>query len=118
MKLYLSKVQEMQNSFKGLCIVKILRLENETQAVSAIDGEAEEDTPIEILSHSSITDMMLVSTIETILDWQKDIVGYLEKEVLPSKKKLAAQLRAKIYDGEWNSLQEGFHVTTPQMYFK
>jgi ribonuclease HI len=29
MKLYLSKVQEMQNSFKGFCIVKIPSLENE-----------------------------------------------------------------------------------------
>jgi hypothetical protein len=47
---------------------------------------------------------VLVSTTKTVPDWQKDIVEYLEKEVLPSKKKLAAQLRAKIYDGKWNSL--------------
>ena len=90
----------MQNSLKGFCIVKISRPENEkadrlARAASAVDGKAKDETSIQILPHLSITETVLVSITETILDWQKDIVEYLEKKVLPMEKKLAAQLRAR-----------------------
>lgn len=89
MKLYLSKVQEMQNLFKKFCIVKIPRPENErvdklARVASAIDEEVEVETPIQILSQLSITEMVSVLKTEMPPEWQKDIVEYLERGILPS----------------------------------
>ncbi|XP_059436570.1 uncharacterized protein LOC132169570 [Corylus avellana] len=93
-------VEEMQSLFKKFCIVKIPRPENETvdrlaRTASTVDGETEDETPIQILPQSSITEMVSVSTAETIPDWQLEIVEYLEKGVLPSDRKLATQLRIR-----------------------
>ncbi|XP_059451083.1 uncharacterized protein LOC132181869 [Corylus avellana] len=100
MKLYLSKVQEMQSLFNKFSIVKILRPKNEradqlARIASTANGEIEAETPIQILPQSSVTEMVSVSTVETIPDWQLEIVEYLERGVLPSDKKLATRLKVR-----------------------
>ncbi|XP_059458325.1 uncharacterized protein LOC132187920 [Corylus avellana] len=76
------------------CIVKIPRPENErldrvARTDSTVDGDTKDETPIQILSQSSITEMVSVSTAETIPDWQ------LEKGVLHSDRKLTTRLRIR-----------------------
>ncbi|XP_059436411.1 uncharacterized protein LOC132169391 [Corylus avellana] len=88
MKLYLSKVQDLQALFNKFSIVKILRPENEradqlTRIASIASKEIEAETPIQILPQSSVTETVLVSTSENIPNWQLEIVEYLEKGVLP-----------------------------------
>ncbi|XP_059431476.1 uncharacterized protein LOC132164979 [Corylus avellana] len=98
MKLYLSKVQDLQALFKKISIVKIPRPENEradelARIASTASEEIEAETPIQILPQSSVTETVSVSTAEAIPNWQLEIVEYLKKSVLPSDKKLATRLK-------------------------
>ncbi|XP_059450836.1 uncharacterized protein LOC132181606 [Corylus avellana] len=100
MKLYLSKVQDLQTLFNKFSIMKIPRPENEradqlARITSTASEEIEAETPIQILLQSSITETVSVSTAETIPDWQLEIVEYLERGVLPSDKKLATRLKIR-----------------------
>jgi ribonuclease HI len=101
MKLYWSKVQNMQSSFQTFCIVKIPREENEkvdrlARLASADNNDGEEvEEPFQVLTHPSISEKVLVSKIQKVPNWQKEIIDYLEKGVLPSEKKSAIQLRTK-----------------------
>ncbi|XP_059434486.1 uncharacterized protein LOC132167505 [Corylus avellana] len=100
MKLYLSKVQEMQSLFERFSIVKVLRPENEradrlARIASAANGEIEDETPVQILPQSSIIETVSVSTTETIPNWQLEIMEYLEKGVLPPDRKSAIQFKIR-----------------------
>jgi hypothetical protein len=64
---------------------------------SAENTETEEDKEsIQSLIHSSISDeASVVTSIEEVSDWRKEIVDYLQNGALPSEKKSAMQLRMK-----------------------
>ncbi|XP_059446435.1 uncharacterized protein LOC132177982 [Corylus avellana] len=100
MKLYLSKVQDLQALFKKFSIVKISRPENEkadqlARIASTASKEIESETPIQILPQSSVTEAVSVSTAEIIPNWQLEIMEYLERGVLPSDRKLATRLKVR-----------------------
>jgi hypothetical protein len=64
---------------------------------SAENTETEEDREsIQSLIHSSISnEASVVTSIEEVSDWRKEIIDYLQNGALPSKKKSAMQLRMK-----------------------
>jgi ribonuclease HI len=102
MKMYLSKVQHMQSSFQKFRITKIPREENEkadrlARIASAENWDLEEDREnIQSLTHSSISDQALESTvIEEVSDWRKELIYYLANGVLPTEKKYVVQLKIK-----------------------
>ncbi|XP_059446359.1 uncharacterized protein LOC132177899 [Corylus avellana] len=100
MKLYLSKVHDLQALFKKFSIVKIPRPENEradqlARIASTASKEIEAKTPIQILLQSSVTEMVSVLTAETVPNSQLEIVEYLEKGVLPSDKRLTIRLKVR-----------------------
>jgi ribonuclease HI len=74
MKLYLSKVQNMQYSFQKFCIVKIPREDIEKAdrlvqlaSVDNSDGEEVEES-VQVLTSPSISKEISVSEIETVPD--------------------------------------------------
>ncbi|XP_059436622.1 uncharacterized protein LOC132169637 [Corylus avellana] len=100
MKLYLLKVQDLQDSFKKFCIVKIPREENKRAdhlacIASTVELMGEFEELVQILSEPAITEVISVSAVEVVPDWQKEVVEYVEIGTLPSKKKSAVQLRKK-----------------------
>jgi hypothetical protein len=105
MKRYLAKVQSMQTSFQKFCIKKIQREDKEkadhlARTASAENADYDENKKgIQILRHSSIfeeaSDVSRISSIKEVSDWRKEIISYLQNGILPSKKKLATQLRMK-----------------------
>ncbi|XP_059441915.1 uncharacterized protein LOC132174241 [Corylus avellana] len=101
MKLYLSKVQDIQSSFKKLCIVKISREENEkadhlAQIALAEEYAGESEEVTQTLARPTITEEVLVLTAEAVPDWQKEVVEYLKKGILLEEKRAAVQLRKKV----------------------
>jgi hypothetical protein len=102
MKLYLSRVQGMQTSFKKFGIVKILREQNEEADLLAWMGSAAiEDLerkinmPIQTLIQPAIAKDTAVLTVEVVPQWAEELVSYLREDVLPTDKKVAIQLKAK-----------------------
>ncbi|XP_059441920.1 uncharacterized protein LOC132174250 [Corylus avellana] len=101
MKQYLSKVQDLQNAFRKLCIMKIPREENERadqlarKASTAVSGVEEPEVPIQVLSRPAIPETVSVSVTETVSKWQRSIREYLEQGTLPSDKKSATQIKIK-----------------------
>jgi hypothetical protein len=102
MKLYLSRVQGMQTSFKKFGIVKILREQNEEADLLAWMGSAAiEDLerkinmPIQTLIQPAIAKDTAVLTVEVVPQWAEELVNYLREDVLPTDKKVAIQLKAK-----------------------
>ena len=103
MKMYLSKVQNMQSSFQKFSITKIPREENEKAdqlawMAFAENMELEEgQEPIWNLTHSSISDQTSeLAVIEEVSDWRKELIDYLENETLPTEKKFTVQLKMKV----------------------
>jgi hypothetical protein len=75
MKLYLSKVQDMQSSFQKFCIMKIPREDHEKAdrlaRMTSVESVEEEESrePIQILTYPSISDQALeLATIEEVSD--------------------------------------------------
>ncbi|XP_059442062.1 uncharacterized protein LOC132174420 [Corylus avellana] len=107
MKLYLSKVQDMKKAFKKFCIIKIPWEENEKADQLARLGLAIEDEmgeteqPIQILQQPSITEEVMVLTIEIILAWAEEIVGYLERGVLPGDKRKLSSISSPWPFSQW-----------------
>ncbi|XP_059432644.1 uncharacterized protein LOC132165945 [Corylus avellana] len=101
MKLYLTKIQGMQKTFKRFCIVKIPREENEKADHLARLGSSTEnelgnsDQIIQIQQQPSIVEKVCILTIEVIPAWAGEIVSYLEKGILPRDKRKAVQLKQK-----------------------
>ncbi|XP_059428650.1 uncharacterized protein LOC132162426 [Corylus avellana] len=101
MRLYLSKVKDMQKDIKTFCIVKIPREENEKADLlarlgSATEGEVgETNQPIQILQQPAIAKEVTVLAIEIMPSWAEEIIGYLEKGVLPGDKRKVVQLKRK-----------------------
>ncbi|XP_059436575.1 uncharacterized protein LOC132169575 [Corylus avellana] len=101
MKLYLSKIQGMQKSFKKFCIVKIPREENEKADHLARLGSSTEcevgefDHIIQVQQQPSIAEKVFILTIEVMPVWAEEIVGYLERGILPGNKRKAVQLKRK-----------------------
>ncbi|XP_059436632.1 uncharacterized protein LOC132169649 [Corylus avellana] len=101
MKLYLSKIQGMQKSFKKCCIVKIPREENEKADHLARLGSStecevgESDQIIQIQQQPSIAEKIFILTIEVMPAWAEEIVSYLERGIMPGDKRKAVQLKRK-----------------------
>ncbi|XP_059441973.1 uncharacterized protein LOC132174316 [Corylus avellana] len=101
MKQYLSKVQDLQNTFKKFCIMKILQEENEKadqlarKASTAVSGAEEPEVPIQVLPRPTVPGTVSVSVTETVSEWQRSIREYLEQGTLPSDKKAATQIKIK-----------------------
>ena len=94
MKKYLSKVQDIQFSFKRFCITKIPKEDNEkvdclARMASVENAKIKERRePIQNLTHSSISDQTLKFTvIEEVSNWKRELIDYLENETLPPEKK-------------------------------
>ncbi|XP_059436525.1 uncharacterized protein LOC132169517 [Corylus avellana] len=101
MKLYLTKIQGMQKSFKRFYIVKIPREENEkadhlAHLGSSTENELEDsDQIIQIQQQPSIVEKVYILTIEVMPTWAGEIISYLEKGILPEDKRKAVQLKRK-----------------------
>ncbi|XP_059432543.1 uncharacterized protein LOC132165870 [Corylus avellana] len=97
MKLYLSKIQGMQKSFKKFCIVKIPREENKKADHLAHLGSSTEcevrefDQIIQVQQQPSIAEKVFILTIEVMPVWAEEIVGYLGREILPAEKRKAEE---------------------------
>ena len=99
MKMYLSKVHNMQSSFQKFCIMKIPREDNEkaNRLARMASIESLKMEPIQILTYPSISDQVLkLSTVEKVSDWRRNRIDYLENGTLSSEKKSVVQLRMKV----------------------
>jgi hypothetical protein len=102
MKLYFSRVQDMQTSLKKFSIVKIPREQNEEANLLAQigssttkDSERKAEVTIQILAQPTIAKNTAILTLEVIPLWAKELVGYLQKDILPSDKKATIKLKAR-----------------------
>ncbi|XP_059461845.1 uncharacterized protein LOC132190823 [Corylus avellana] len=100
MRLYLSKVQDLQSSFKKFYIIKIPMDENEgadhlARIASTEESIGEFEEIIQTLSQPTIAEAVSVSIAKAVPDWQEEVVEYLEKGIFPAGKKSAIQLRKK-----------------------
>ncbi|XP_059460363.1 uncharacterized protein LOC132189630 [Corylus avellana] len=101
MKLYLSKIQGMLKFFKKFCIVKIPREENEKADHLACLGSStesevgESEQVIQVQQQPSIAEKVFILTIEVVPAWAKEIVGFLERGILPGERKKAVWLKQK-----------------------
>jgi hypothetical protein len=102
MKMYLSKVYDMQPYFQKFCIMKIPIEDNKkvdclARMASIESMETEEGRkPIWVLTYPSTFDQASeLSTIEEVSDWSKELIDYLESGILPSEKKSVVQLSMK-----------------------
>ncbi|XP_059446338.1 uncharacterized protein LOC132177877 [Corylus avellana] len=101
MKLYLSKIQGMLKFFKKFCIVKIQREENEkadhlARLGSSTESEVgESEQVIQVQQQPSITEKVFILTIEVAPAWAEEIVGFLERGILPGERKKAVRLKQK-----------------------
>ena len=103
MKVYLSRVQGMQTSFKKFGIVKISMEQNKKAdllawmgSTTANDLERKIDVPIQTLIHPAIAKNTVVLTLEVVPQWAGELASYLQKDVLPTDKKVAIQLKARV----------------------
>jgi hypothetical protein len=102
MKLYFSRVQDMQTSLKKFSIVKIPREQNEEANLLAQigssttkDSERKAEVPIQTLAQPTIAKNTTILTLEVIPLWAKELVGYLQKDILLSDKKATIKLKAR-----------------------
>ncbi|XP_059446530.1 uncharacterized protein LOC132178090 [Corylus avellana] len=93
MKLYLEKVQNMQNVFKKFCIIKVPRQENEradhlAQMGSSMEvGVEETEELVQILLRPAVTKELMVLAIEAMPKWAEELVEYLENGTLLADQK-------------------------------
>jgi ribonuclease HI len=102
MKLYLSRVQDMQASLKRFSIVKIPREQNEEVDILARmgsntmkDSERKMDVPIQIPVYPTVVKEAIILVLGVIPPWADELVGYLQKGDLSKDKKAAVKLKVK-----------------------
>jgi ribonuclease HI len=102
MKLYLSRVQDMQASLKQFSIVKIPREQNDEADLLAWmgsgttkDSERKVSVPIQVLVQSIVFKDAIISVLEVIPPWADESVSYLQKGDLPIDKRAVVKLKVK-----------------------
>jgi ribonuclease HI len=102
MKLYLSRVQDMQASLKRFSIIKILRDQNEEADLLARmgsgttkDSERKMNVPIQVLAQPTVSKKATILTLDIMPPWANELVSYLQEGDLPIDKKAAVKLKSK-----------------------
>jgi hypothetical protein len=102
MKLYLSRVQDMQASLKRFSIVKIPRDQNEEADLLAQmgsgttkDSERKMNVPIHVLAQPTVSKEATILALDIKPLWANELIGYLQDGDLPIDKKAAVKLKIK-----------------------
>jgi hypothetical protein len=102
MKLYLSRVQDIQASLKRFSIIKIPRDQNEEADLLARmgsgttkDSERKMNVPIQVLAQPTVSKEATILTLDIMPPWANELVSYLQEGDLLIDKKTAVKLKSK-----------------------